>query len=90
MKQTLTIWLSCCTIWHEKKNCCLCEGWRVNLNTMIATWKSVVNQEILNLGESFQGICVGQDFSKACQYATMDEKTYKGLKYVFIKFAQND
>jgi hypothetical protein len=26
-------------------------------------------------------------FFKACQYATRDEKVYKWLKYVFIKFA---
>jgi len=83
--------LRCCTIWHEKKKNCLCEGWGVNLNTMIATWQSIVNHEILlNLGENFQGICVGQDFSKTCQYATMDEKIYKGFKYVFIKFTQSD
>jgi hypothetical protein len=43
--------LSCCTIWHEKKNCCLFEGWGVNIKTMIATWKAVVNYEILSLGE---------------------------------------
>jgi hypothetical protein len=27
-------------------------------------------------------------FSKACQYATIDEKVCKNLKYVSIKFAQ--
>jgi hypothetical protein len=47
---------------------CLCEGWGVNLNILIATWKLVINYEILSLGESFQGTCFGHDFSKACQY----------------------
>ncbi len=42
----------------------------------------------LSLEESFQGTWFGHVFSKACQYATSDEKVYKGLKYVSIKFTQ--
>jgi hypothetical protein len=45
-----------------------------NLNTMTIALKFVVNYEILGLDESFQGCCFGHVFSKACQYATIDQK----------------
>jgi hypothetical protein len=44
----------------------------------------------LGLEENFKGIYFGHALSKACQYATMDEKVYKTLKYVFVKIAQRD
>ncbi len=40
---------------------------------------------MLGLLENFQKTCFGHVFSKACQYATSDEKVCKGLKYVLIK-----
>jgi hypothetical protein len=46
--------------------------------------KYVVSCETLGLQKSF-GIYFGHAFSKACQYATIDEKMCKNLRYVFIK-----
>ncbi len=43
-----------------------------------------VSCDVLGLEESFQGIC----FGCACSYATIDEKIWKVLRYVFIKVAQ--
>jgi hypothetical protein len=40
---------------------------------MIATQKLIVNCDVLDVEESFHGTCFGHAFSKACQYATMDE-----------------
>jgi hypothetical protein len=57
---------------------------------MITTTKSIVSYEILCLWENFQGTYFRNAFFKTCQYTTMDEKVYKGLKYVFIKIAQRD
>jgi hypothetical protein len=52
--------------------------------------KFVVKCEILGLEENFLGTCFGHIFSKACQYATIDDKVCQNLKYVFIKFAHVD
>jgi hypothetical protein len=41
---------------------------------MIATLKLIVDCEVLGVEKSFHGTCFGHAFSKACQYATMDEK----------------
>ncbi len=38
----------------------------------------------------FQGTCFNHAFSKACQYATKDEKVCKGLKFLFVKVVQLD
>ncbi len=48
-----------------------------NLNTMIDVLTIFLSCDILGLEENYQGICFGHAFSKACQYATMDEKVYK-------------
>jgi hypothetical protein len=58
-----------------------------NFNTLTNALKSVVKCETLGLEKSFQGICFGHVFSKACEYATIDDKVCKNLKYVSIKFA---
>ncbi len=58
-----------------------------NLNTLTNALKFVVKCETLSLEESFQGTYFGHVFSKVCQYATIDDKVYKDLKYVFIKYA---
>ncbi len=63
---------------------------RSNLNTMTIILKSIISCEVLGLWESFQGTCFKHAFLKACQYTTMDEKVYKGLKNVFIKSIQGD
>ncbi len=49
------------------------------MNTMITTLKRIVSCDMLGLEESFQGICFGHAFSKACQYATTKEKNCKDL-----------
>jgi len=61
-----------------------------NLNTLTNALTSVLKCETLGLEESFQGTCFGHVFSKACQYATIDDKVCKNLKYVSIKYAQID
>ncbi len=50
-----------------------------NLNIMTTTLKSIVSFDMLSLEENFQGICFGHAFSKACQYATTEEKVCKNL-----------
>jgi hypothetical protein len=62
----------------------------VNLNTMIATLKSIISCEIFGVVESFKGTCFGHAFFKACQYEIVEKRVSKGLKYVSIKFAQVD
>ncbi len=52
--------------------------------------KDVVNYEFLGLEESFQGICFGHVFSKACKYGITEEKMCKDLKYVSIKSIQTN
>jgi len=61
-----------------------------NLYILTNVLKFVVKCENLGLEENFQGTCFGDTFSKACQYATIDDKVCKNLKYVFIKFAHVD
>jgi hypothetical protein len=55
---------------------------------MITTLKAIINCEYFGLEESFQSTCFGHVFPKACQYDTKEEKVYKDLKYVSIKFVQ--
>jgi hypothetical protein len=38
----------------------------------------------------FQGACIRHAFSKACQYATIEEKVCKDLQHVLIKFVQGN
>jgi hypothetical protein len=42
--------------------------------------------ETLGLEESFQGYCFGHAFSKACQYAIIEDKVCKNVKEMFITF----
>jgi hypothetical protein len=58
-----------------------------NLNTLTNVLKYVVKFEILGLKQSFQQTCFGHVFSKTCQYATIDDKVCKNLKYVSNKYA---
>jgi hypothetical protein len=46
-----------------------------NLNTLTNVLNFVVKCENFGLEESFQGTCFGHIFSKACQYATIDERS---------------
>jgi hypothetical protein len=61
-----------------------------NLNTLTNVLNSVVKCETFGLEGNFQGTCFGHVFSKACQYAIIDEKVCKNLKYAFIKFVEID
>ncbi len=56
-----------------------------NLNIMSSTLKIIISCDILGLEESYQSICFGHAFSKACQYATTNEKVCKDFTYVSIK-----
>ncbi len=56
-----------------------------NLNAMTFALKSIISCETLSLQESFNGTCFGHVFSKACQYAIIDEKMCINLMYVSIK-----
>ncbi len=67
---------------EKKKLIAYVKDERSNLNAMINALKSIVNCESLELKESFEGICFGHVFSKACQYGTTKEKVCKNLKYV--------
>ncbi len=61
-----------------------------NLNIKAIALKVVVSCDILGLEESYQGACFGHAFSKAYQYATIDEKVCKDFTYVSVKNAQGD
>jgi len=52
------------------------------------TLKCVVNCDNLRLEEPFQGPCFGHAMSKACQYATTNEKVFIGLHKMSIKSTQ--
>jgi len=60
----------------------------LNLNSLANPLKFVVKCETLGLEKSIQGTCFGHAFSRACQYATTNDKVCKNLKYVFIKYTQ--
>jgi hypothetical protein len=55
---------------------------------MTITLKAPTSCDILNLEENYQGIFVGHAFSKAYQYATMDENVCKNLTYIVRKFIE--
>jgi hypothetical protein len=61
-----------------------------NLNSITIALNFVMNYEVLGLKENFQGNYFDLVFSKACQYGTLNDKVYKGLKYVSIKIAQRN
>jgi len=61
-----------------------------NLNVVTTTLKAIVNYESLGLEERFQVTCFGHDFSKACQCGIVEEKMCKDLKYVSIKFIEEE
>jgi hypothetical protein len=59
-----------------------------NLNAMIFVLKYLVNCETLGLQQSFNDTCFGHVYSKAYQYAIINEKMYRSLIYVSIKAVQ--
>jgi hypothetical protein len=61
-----------------------------NLNIMTITFKFVVKCEVLDLNKSFQGVFLGNVFSKTCQHANTNKKICKNFKFVSIKYAQSN
>jgi hypothetical protein len=53
-----------------------------NLNIMTIALKSIVSCEALGIMESFNGNYNKHAIFKACQYITVEERVFKGLKYV--------
>jgi hypothetical protein len=45
-----------------------------NLSTMKNVLKQIVSYEKLGILASFEGVCFGHAYSKACQHAAFDEK----------------
>jgi hypothetical protein len=57
---------------------------------MTIALKSIVKCEVIDLNENFQGTCFGYAFSKTCQYSITNEKVYKNLWFISIKYAQSN
>ncbi len=66
----------------RKKNIAYVKDGGYNMNAMTFVLKYVVNCETLGLQESFNDTCFGHVYSKAYQYATIDEKVYRSLRYL--------
>jgi len=58
----------------------LCENEGNNLTSMAITLCSIVHSCPLKLYRVYEGACFSHIMSKACQYATTDEKVTIGLK----------
>jgi len=58
------------------------------MNAMTFDLKYVVNCETIGLQESFNDTCFGHVYSKAYQYAIIDDKVYRSVRYVSIKAIQ--
>jgi hypothetical protein len=61
----------------------------INLSTMVTTMCSIINYEPLKILRVYEGTCFGHVTSKACQYATNDDKMFVGLQNVSVKEAQS-
>ncbi len=61
----------------------------INLSTMTNVLKHIVTCEKLGMHAPFEDVCFGHALSKACQYATFDEKISFGLQLVSIKTTQS-
>jgi hypothetical protein len=55
-----------------------------NLSTMGVVMHSIIDYEPLKILRVCEGMCFGHVMSKACQYATNDDKIYVGLKNVNV------
>jgi hypothetical protein len=60
-----------------------------NLETMTIALKSTISCEVLNLLTPFVGACFGHAMSKVAKYATIDDKVFKDLGVVSIKYVQS-
>ncbi len=61
-----------------------------NLMFMATTLCSIVDYRPLKLQRVYEGTCFGHIMSKACQYATNDEKVTIGLKQINVKATQGN
>jgi len=68
---------------------CYVKNKGTNLFTMTIFLKQIVNYQRLGILAPFEGVCFGHALSKACQYATFDEKVNSSLQRVNIKFVQS-
>jgi hypothetical protein len=59
-----------------------------NLANMTTTLKSIISCEALSLLVPFDGACFGHVMNKATQYATNDDKIFKDLVPINVRFAQ--
>jgi hypothetical protein len=59
-----------------------------NLASMATTWHSIIDCELLNLPQVYEGICFSHVLSKTCQYSMNDNKVSMGLRQVSVKDAQ--
>ncbi len=66
----------------------LCEDKGTNFVNMTVAFKLVISCEALNLPQPFNGTYFGHAMSKAVQYATNDDKIFKDLASINVKFAQ--
>jgi len=60
-----------------------------NLSTMTNALKQIIICEKLAMYAPFEGVCFGHALSKACQYATSNEKIFFNLQPVNIKTTQS-
>jgi hypothetical protein len=56
-----------------------------NLSTLTNVLKHIVTCEELGMHAPFEGVCFGHALSKACQYATSNDKVSYGLQPMNIK-----
>jgi hypothetical protein len=56
-----------------------------NLRSMASTLCSIIDYQPLRLLKVYEGTCFGHVMSKACQYATYDNKVSKGLVQMSVK-----
>ncbi len=56
-----------------------------NLGSMATTLQSIINCKLINILQVYEGICFGHVMSKACKYATNDDKVSIGLFFVSVK-----
>jgi hypothetical protein len=61
----------------------------INLSTMVVAMHSIIDYEPLKILRVYEGTCFGHVMSKACQYATNDNKISIGLRNVSVKEAQS-
>lgn len=57
------------------------------MTTLVVVLYSIIDYEPLKLLRVYKGTCFGHIMSKACQYATNDDKVLARLKSVNVNYA---